>query len=130
MNDNDYSHTDIPFPGLVPQTVPIGPISFDACFGGFGNKFSFCENVNSDRTYEFSTVDTNDSQFEVTVISDYDGPFNFVAGAYTYDSRNHNRYQVQTAAWNMTANFAAHPYSTAVFGGAFNGYGVFLSTKH
>jgi hypothetical protein len=23
----------------------------------------------------------------------------------------------------MTANFAAHPYSTAVFGGAFNGYG-------
>ena len=123
MNDNDYSHTDLPFPGLVPQTVPIGPISFDACFGGFDNQFSFCENVNSDRTYEFSTVDTNGSQFEVTVISDYDGPFNFVAGAYTYDARNHNRYQVQTAAWNMTANFAAHPYSTAVFGGAFNGYG-------
>ena len=123
MTDNDYSHSDIPFPGLVPQTVPIGPISFDACFGGFGNKFSFCENVNADRTYEFSTVDTNGSQFEVTVISDYDGPFNFVAGAYSYDDRNHNRYQVQTAAWNMTANFAAHPYSTAVFGGAFNGYG-------
>ena len=62
-------------------------------------------------------------KFEVSVISDYDGPFNFVAGAYTYDARNHNRYQVQTAAWNMTANFATHPYSTAVFGGAFNGYG-------
>jgi len=120
MNDNDYSYTSNPFTGVV---AALGPISFEGCFGGFDNKFSFCETVDSDRTYEFSTVDTFDRQAEVTLISDYDGPFNFVVGYYSRQEKNNNRYQVQTAAWNMTAAFTNHPYSQLVFGGAFDGYG-------
>jgi outer membrane receptor protein involved in Fe transport len=124
MNDNDYSHTDTPYLGVLASQVPLGPLSFEGCFGGFDNqKFAFCETVNSDRTYEFSTVLTTTRQTEITVISDYDGPFNFVAGLYQFDQRNHNIYQVQTAAWNLTGAFANHPYSSAVYGGAFNGYG-------
>jgi iron complex outermembrane receptor protein len=124
MNDNDYSHTDNPYLGVLAAQVPLGPLSFEGCFGGFDHsKFSFCETVNSDRTYEFSTVLTTTRQTEITIISDYDGPFNFVAGLYQFDQRNHNIYQVQTAAWNLTGAFANHPYASAVYGGAFNGYG-------
>ena len=124
MNDNDYSHTDAPWMGVLAAQVPIGPISFEGCFGGFeGQKFGFCETVSSDRTYEFSTVKTTTGQAEITIISDYDGPFNFVAGLYQFDQRNHNIYQVQTAAWNLTGAFANHPYATTAYGGAFNGYG-------
>jgi len=124
MNDNDYSHTDTPYLGVLAAQVPLGPLSFEGCFGGFeGQKFAFCETINSDRTYEFSTVKTTTGQAEITIISDYDGPFNFVAGLYQFDQRNHNIYQVQTAAWNLTGAFANHPYASAVYGGAFNGYG-------
>ena len=84
MNDNDYSYTSAPFTGVV---AALGPISFEGCFGGFDNKFSF-ETVDSDRTYEFSTVDTFDRQAEVTLISDYDGPFNFVVGYYSRQEKN------------------------------------------
>ena len=124
MNDNDYGHSDNPFLGVLASQVPIGPLSFEGCFGGFeGQKFAFCETVNSDRTYEFSTVKSSGGQAEISIISDYDGPFNFTVGLYQLNSRNHNIYQVQTAAWNLTGAFANHPYASVVYGGAFNGYG-------
>jgi len=120
MNDNDYSVASEPFVGLVP-TLGLGPISWNGCFGGFGK--GFCENVNSDRTYEFSIVETYGRQFEVSLISDFDGPFNYTIGAYTFDAKNHNVYLIQTAAWNMISKAAQHPYNTPVFGGALTGYG-------
>ena len=40
-----------------------------------------------------------------------------------YDNRSHNRYQVQTAAWGLTSDFSAHPYSKSLYGGAFDAYG-------
>ena len=82
MNDNDYSVASEPFVGLVP-TLGLGPISWEGCFGGFGR--GFCETIDSDRTYEFSIVDTDSRQFEVSLISDLDGPFNYTVGAYTLD---------------------------------------------
>ena len=120
MNDNDYSVASEPFVGLVP-TLGLGPISWEGCFGGFGR--GFCETIDSDRTYEFSIVDTDSRQFEVSLISDLDGPFNYTVGAYTLDAKNHNRYLIQTAAWNMISKAAQHPYNVPVFGGALTGYG-------
>ena len=38
MNDNDYGHTDNPFLGVLASQVPIGPLSFEGCFGGFEGK--------------------------------------------------------------------------------------------
>jgi hypothetical protein len=71
MNDNDYSVASGPFPGLLP--IPGFPISWNGCFGGY-NGTGFCENIDSDRTYEFAVVETYGRQFEVSLISDFDGP--------------------------------------------------------
>ena len=124
MNDNDYSHTTKPFPGIL-ASLGLPPISWQGTFGGSfnGDDYSFTELVDSDRTYEFSNAENNTIQAELTLISDYDGPFNFVAGLYSYDDRSHNVYQVQTAAWNMTGNFSNHSYSSSVYGGQFDAYG-------
>ncbi|MDA7787138.1 TonB-dependent receptor [Gammaproteobacteria bacterium] len=125
MNDNDYSHTTKPFPGVLGAAMSLPPISWQGTFGGTfnGDDYSFTELVDSDRTYEFSNAEDNGIQAEITIISDYDGPFNFVTGLYSYDNRSHNRYQVQTAAWNMTGNFSNHLYSSLVYGGQFDAYG-------
>ena len=125
MNDNDYSHTTKPFPGVLGAAMGLPPISWQGTFGGTfnGDDYSFTELVDSDRTYEFSNAEDNGIQAEITIISDYDGPFNFVTGLYSYDNRSHNRYQVQTAAWNMTGNFSNHLYSSLVYGGQFDAYG-------
>ena len=132
MNDNDYGYTTDPLPGVLAGAVGTGTlpaavdtfvggvaqagISFDTCF------LYFCETVDSDRTYEFSKVDENGDQAEITLISDYEGPFNFVFGYYNYDIRSHNRYSVQTAAAQMAKNFSNHPYS-ALYSGALDAYG-------
>ena len=125
MNDNDYSHTTKPFPGVLGAALGLPPISFMGTFGGEfnGDVYGFSELVDSDRTYEFSNAEDNGIQAEITVISDFDGPFNFVTGLYSYDNRAHNRYQVQTAAWNMTGNFSNHLYSSLVYDGQFDAYG-------
>ena len=92
MNDNDYSHTTKPFPGVIGAAMGLPPISWQGTFGGTfnGDDYSFTELVDSDRTYEFSNAENNTIQAELTLISDYDGPFNFVAGLYSYDDRSHN----------------------------------------
>jgi iron complex outermembrane receptor protein len=124
MGDNDYSHSERPFPGIL-AAYGLPAVSFPATFGGNfnGTDYSFTETVTGDRTYEFSNATRNSNQGEITIVSDYDGPINFTAGLYTYDSRSHNRYQVQTAAWNLTSDFSAHPYNNALYGGAFGAYG-------
>jgi outer membrane receptor protein involved in Fe transport len=119
MNDNDYSVAVQPFPGLVPNTGI--PMSWYGCFGGEG--YGFCETIDSDRTYEFSVVSTDTQQGEITFISDKDGPVNFVLGAYTFDQRNNNKYQIQTASWNMISKAVQHPFNVPLFGGALTGYG-------
>ena len=119
-NDNDYSVASESFPGLA--AIPGFPMTWNGCFGGYRGT-GFCENIDSDRTYEFSVVKTYGNQFEVSLISDFDGPFNYTIGAYSLDSKNHNVYQVQTASWNMISRAVQHPYNEALFGGALTGYG-------
>ena len=119
-NDNDYSVSNGSFPGLA--AIPGFPMTWNGCFGGY-NGTGFCENIDSDRTYEFSVVQTYGTQFEISLISDFDGPFNYTVGAYTFNSKNHNVYQVQTASWNMISKAVQHPYNDALFGGLLTGYG-------
>jgi len=115
-NDNDYSFAPQPFPGVL-ASLGLPPISWEAEFYGF------TEIVDSERTYEFADVKTNDIQAEISLISDFDGPMNFVVGAYSFKQKNHNRYIIQTAALNMMRSFESHPYSQTVFGGQFDDYG-------
>ena len=61
MNDNDYSHTTKPFPGVLGAAMGLPPISWMGTFGGTfnGDDYSFTELVDSDRTYEFSNAENN-----------------------------------------------------------------------
>ena len=126
QNDNDYSHTTEIFPGILNAQVGalIPSIEWMGTFGGTfnGRQYGFTELVTGDRTYEFSHSDFHSTQAEINIISSFDGPMNYTAGIYMYDGRNHNRYQVQTAAWNMTGNFGQHAYSN-LYPPAFKAYG-------
>ena len=123
MGDNDYNVAVSPFPGLFPPGHPAAaiPMQWTGCFGGEG--YGFCEIVDSDRTYEFSVVESETRQLEATLISNLDGPINFVAGLYHYDFTTNNTYQVQTASWNLISDGALHPYNVPLFGGALTGSG-------
>tara|TARA_B100000214_G_scaffold77666_1_gene52402 strand:+ start:19 stop:2187 length:2169 start_codon:yes stop_codon:yes gene_type:complete len=123
MGDNDYNVAVSPFPGLFPPGHPAAaiPMQWTGCFGGEG--YGFCEIVDSDRTYEFAVVESETRQLEATLISNLDGPINFVAGLYHYDFTTNNTYQVQTASWNLISEGALHPYNIPLFGGALTGSG-------
>ena len=110
-NDNDYSVASESFPGLA--AIPGFPMTWFGCFGGYRGT-GFCEDIDSDRTYEFSVVKTYGKQFEVSLISDFDGPLNYTIGAYTFDAKNHNVYQVQTASWQMISKAVQHPYNLSL----------------
>jgi outer membrane receptor protein involved in Fe transport len=106
MNDNDGTVATAGFPGLaklLDPTVPDveGTISF----------LKFREFVDSARAYDFSDVLSNDQQFEINIISDFDGSFNYTVGLYTYDARNDNNYTVHTSAGGFLGNFGDHPYN-------------------
>ena len=124
MGDNDYNNSTDAFPGLFPAGHPASfiPMQWEGCFGGFHS--TFCETVDSDRTYEFSMDETETWQAEVTLISDLDGPLNYQIGYYHFDQTSRNIYQVQTASWNLIAqDGSAHPYNVPLFGGALTGSG-------
>ncbi len=106
MNDNDGTVATAGFPGLAKLLNPTvadveGTISF----------LKFREFVDSARAYDFSDVYSNDQQFELNIISDFDGAFNYTLGLYTYDGRNDNNYTVHTSAGGFLGNFGDHPYN-------------------
>ena len=123
MADNDYNNSTTPFPGLFPAGHPASaiPMQWEGCFGGFHS--TFCETINSDRTYEFAKDETETWQGEVTLISSLDGPLNYQIGYYHFDQTSRNVYQVQTASWNLIADASVHPYNMALFSGALTGSG-------
>lgn len=122
MNDNDGSISNVPLAGAG-AGLGLAPIEAYVCFGSDEN--SFCETVDSDRTYDFSDVETENKQAEINFISDFDGPFNFSAGYYWYDDTTDNEYRVQTAGTQLIGSFANHPYSAVLAGLT----GVDLSSK-
>jgi len=113
MNDNDGSISTVPLAGAgAPLGLP--PIEAYTCFGS--TEQSFCETVDTDRTYDFSDVETESKQAEINFISNYDGAFNFTAGYYWYDDTTDNEYRVQTTGTQLIGSFAQHPYSPVITG--------------
>ena len=108
--DQDLSYATAPFAGTA-AALGQPPVSGYLCFGG---ERQFCENVDSERIYDFSDVNYHSTQMEVNIVSDYDGPFNYTVGAYQIDNRNDNVYLVQTAGSQMMTSFGNHPYSALV----------------
>ena len=113
MNDNDGSISIDPLIGAG-ASLGLPAVAGELCFGT--PNFGFCEYVASDRTYDFSDVKWFAQNAEINIISDYDGPFNFTAGLYTYDSRNDNEYRVQTTGTQLLGSFADHPYAPTING--------------
>ena len=121
-NDNDGSVSSVPLAGAG-AALGLPPIEAYLCFGSTEN--SFCETANTDRTYDFSDVETENKQAEINFISDFDGPFNFSAGYYWYDDTTDNEYRVQTTGTQLIGSFAESPYSAVIAGLT----GVDLSSK-
>ena len=108
--DQDLSYSTVPFAGTA-ASLGQPPVTGYLCFGG---ERQFCENVDSERIYDFSDVNYHSTQMEVNIVSDYDGPFNYTVGAYQIENRNDNVYLVQTAGSQMMTSFGNHPYSSLV----------------
>jgi outer membrane receptor protein involved in Fe transport len=108
--DNDQAYTSDP---LLGSAASLGqpPIEGYLCFGG---ERQFCELADSDRTYDFSDVNTHGTQMEVNLISSYDGPFNYTVGLYQNETRNDNVYLAQTTGSQFFRSFDLHPYSDLV----------------
>ena len=108
--DNDQAYTDDP---LLGSAASLGqpPITGYLCFGG---ERQFCETVDSDRTYDFSDVNTHGTQMEVNLVSSYDGAFNYTLGIYQNETRNDNVYLAQTTGSQFFRSFDLHPYSDLV----------------
>ncbi|MDA0976261.1 MAG: TonB-dependent receptor, partial [Proteobacteria bacterium] len=110
MGDQDLGYTSTPFLGTG-AALDLPPIEGYLCFGG---ERQFCETVDSERIYDFSDVNQHGTQMEVTLISDYDGPFNYTVGLYQIEDRNDNVYLAQTAGGQFITSFGVHPYSAVV----------------
>ena len=115
LDDNDHSNT----------TLDIGN-AFQPVVGGVGTLtipslntlcYGTLTNVKRAESFECSTVNTEVNQWEVNMVSNFDGPFNFTAGAYVNDEKNKNAYTIQTTGYLLLNSFAQHPLS-ALFTGA------------
>ena len=112
MNDNDGSISNVPLLG-VGAALGLPPIEANVCFGG---ENQFCEMANSDRTYDFSDVETENKQAEINFVSNFDDSFNYTFGYYWYDDTTDNEYRVQTMGTQLIGDFGAHPYAPVLFG--------------
>ena len=110
LDDNDHSNATIPLNG------PFGPMTIPTlrtkCLGTLTN-------VTTDRASECSDASGFTEQYEINIVSDFDGMHNFTVGAYDFQNEADNRYTIQTTAYLLMNDFDQHPYS-ALFGGALN----------
>ena len=111
MNDNDSVVNTSPMIGAG-AALNIPPIVADVCFGT--SRFGFCETATSNRAYDFSDVVNDSQQYEINIVSNFDGPWNFTAGYYAYDYRSDNEYRVQTVGSQLIGSFGGHPYAPVV----------------
>ena len=102
MNDNDSVVNTSPMIGAG-AALGLPPIVADVCFGT--SRFGFCETATSNRAYDFSDVVNDSQQYEINIVSNYDGPWNFTAGYYAYDYRSDNEYRVQTVGSQLIGSF-------------------------
>ena len=112
LDDNDHSNATIPLNG------PFGPMTIPTlrtkCLGTLTN-------VTTDRASECSDASSFTEQYEINIVSDFDGMHNFTLGAYDFQSEADNRYTIQTTAYLLMNDFDQHPYS-ALFGGTLDNH--------
>ena len=119
ITDNDHSNaTGALNSSFIPAPAFSIPTLRTFCLGDLTN-------VTTDRAFECSIVDTTSEQFEVNLVSDFDGPFNFTVGAYNYMDNTYNQYNIQTTAYLLLNDFDQHPYSTS---GLFGTYTPTMNT--
>ena len=49
-------------------------------------------------SYECSRAPSTVDQIDINLVSDLDGPFNFVLGAFAWESDGHNKFYTHTAS--------------------------------
>ena len=109
LTDNDHSNASDPLNGSLMPTLVI-PSLRTFCLGTLTN-------VTTDRAFECTDLTNHSQQFEINFVSDFDGPFNFTAGAYNYMDSIYSAYTIQTTAYALLTDFDQHPYLT-MFGTA------------
>lgn len=114
MDDSDHAKADTALVGAL-GAFSIPTMNF-VCLGEVAT-------ASLHQTLECSNVSEEQEQYEVNIISSFDGQHNFTAGAYSYESDYTNAYNIQTTSYMLATNFNLHPYSQTVFGGALDGYG-------
>jgi outer membrane receptor protein involved in Fe transport len=62
-------------------------------------------------SFECSDVVETTDQVEINLVSDFDGPVNFVAGLFAWESNNHNTFYTHTQSYNVLRSFDLHPMS-------------------
>ena len=113
IDDNDHSMATEGFLTAV-GPVPAWDVQFE-CFPASTTMGS--------EAVECSQADEVTRQSEISIVSDYDGPHNFTAGVYQWQSDFDNDYHVQTSSYQMLRDFDLHPYMSSLFGGALNDLG-------
>ena len=68
-------------------------------------------NFTGDGSYECSRAPSVVDQIDINLVSDLDGPFNFVLGAFAWESDGKNKFYTHTAAYNVMRSFDLHPVS-------------------
>ena len=119
MNDNDNTVATLPLSGALIGATPLTPgamADYTVCYGidnASGKEtfdIGFCESGNTDRNYDFSMAEYYDQNIDINLVSSFDGPVNFVVGAYQYLSRADNEYRTQSVGTSMVAKMNYHPY--------------------
>lgn len=64
-----------------------------------------------DGSYECSRAPSTVEQIDINLISDLDGPLNFVLGAFAWEADGQNKFYTHTAAYNVLRSFDLHPVS-------------------
>ena len=130
VTDNDHSNATGALNGnLIPAPAFSIASLRTFCLGTLTN-------VTTERAFECSEVEYTTKQYEINIVSDLDGPFNFTVGAYDYLENTFNQYNIQNTAYLLVNDFDQHPYvnlfgteraTMATYGGSLF-YGIFAST--
>ena len=107
FDDNDHSNATGALNGTLAPVMVI-PELRTLCQGTLTN-------VTTDLNFECTDVGFHDTQLEVNMVSDLSGQHNFTAGAYIYDSSNHNPYTIQTLSYLLLNDFDQHPYACLLY---------------
>ena len=133
VDDNDHGNAALNgVSGMIGSALlPRGAMTIASlpshCFGTQTN-------VQFATSTECSRAETETNQFELNVVSDFDGPHNFVVGAYVNQSAGINEYNIGTTAYRLLTDFALHPLASTLFNGTLDtmggqtGYGVMAAT--